>query len=213
MARYGIVQICPAGDKERDPVGRQWEQRLEVMRASMIYFRNNPSILFYEAGNTVITAEQMKQMLALRDKWDPHGGRVVGYRDNDQLAANQALTPIAEYYEVMIGQDPRSDMVTKPGEMFRGYSVERRDRAPIIEAEDFRDEGARRFWDDYSTPFFGFKKGPHDTYQYTSEDFALAGVKRYWEYLEDCISNVVDSTNSLYLNTELGSTASRYARP
>jgi beta-galactosidase len=189
MARYGIVQIFPAGDKERDPLGRQWEQRLEVMRASMIYFRNNPSILFYEAGNTVITVEQMKQMIALRDKWDPHGGRVVGYRDNDQLAANQALTPIAEYYEVMIGQDPRTDLVTKPGEMFRGYSIERRDRAPIIEAEDFRDEGARRFWDDDSPPFFGFKKGPQDTYQYTSESFALAGVKRYWKYLENCISN------------------------
>src|ERR1017187_6631488 len=30
--RYGIIQICPGGDKERDTVGRQWEQRLEVMR-------------------------------------------------------------------------------------------------------------------------------------------------------------------------------------
>ena len=28
--RYGIIQICPAGDKERDAVGRQWDQRLEV---------------------------------------------------------------------------------------------------------------------------------------------------------------------------------------
>jgi beta-galactosidase len=47
-ARYGIVQICPAGDKERDAVGRQWEQRLEVMRDTMIYLRNNPSILFWK---------------------------------------------------------------------------------------------------------------------------------------------------------------------
>ena len=35
--------------------GRQWDQRMEVMRDSMIYFRNNPSILFWEAGNTVVT--------------------------------------------------------------------------------------------------------------------------------------------------------------
>ncbi|MHB8889043.1 MAG: glycoside hydrolase family 2 protein [Acidobacteriaceae bacterium] len=189
MARYGIIQICPAGDKERDAVGRQWEQRVEVMRASMIYFRNNPSILFYEAGNTVITVEQMKQMIALRNQWDPHGGRVVGYRDNDDVAANTALTPIAEYYGVMIGQAPQTDLVTKPGEIFRGYSVARRDRAPIIEAEDFRDEGARRFWDDDSPPYFGFKKGPADTYQYTSESFALAGIKRYWEYWTNRISN------------------------
>ena len=73
IARYGIVQICPAGDKERDATGRQWEQRVEVMRASMIYFRNNPSILFWEAGNTVVTVPQMEEMIALRKRWDPHG--------------------------------------------------------------------------------------------------------------------------------------------
>jgi len=31
--------------------------------------------------------------------------------------------------------------------MFRGASADRRDRAPLVEAEDFRDECARRFWD------------------------------------------------------------------
>lgn len=189
MARYGIVQICPAGDKERDPIGRQWDQRVEVMRNSMISFRNNPSILFWEAGNTVLTAEQMEQMVALRKQWDPNGGRVIGYRDNDNIAANAALTPISEYYEVMIGQAPQTDALSTPDTLFRGYSAQRRDRAPIIETEDFRDEGARRFWDDDSPPFFGFKKGPNDTYQYTSESFALAGVKRYWEYWKNRISN------------------------
>jgi beta-galactosidase len=189
MARYGIIQICPAGDKERDVVGRQWEQRLEVMRSSIVYFRNNPSVLFWEAGNTIVTAEQMEQMIALRKQWDPNGGRLLGYRDNDNVAANTALTPLSEYYEVMIGQAPQADQLTDPTTLFRGYSAERRDRAPIIESEDFRDEGARRFWDDYSPPYFGFKKGPNDTYQYTSESFALAGVKRYWEYWENRISN------------------------
>jgi beta-galactosidase len=189
MACYGIVQVCPAGDKERDVVGRQWDQRVEVMRSSMIYFRNNPSILFWEAGNTVVTAEQMQQMVALRKQWDPNGGRLLGYRDNDNIAANTALTPLSEYYEVMIGQAPQTDQLTDPTTLFRGYSAERRDRAPIIESEDFRDEGARRFWDDYSPPYFGFKKGPNDTYQYTSESFALAGVKRYWEYWKNRISN------------------------
>jgi beta-galactosidase len=189
MARYGIVQICPAGDKERDAVGRQWDQRVDVMRSSIVYFRNNPSILFWEAGNTVVTAEQMEQMIALRKQWDPNGGRLLGYRDNDNVIANTALTPLSEYYEVMIGQAPQTDQLTDPTTLFRGYSAERRDRAPIIESEDFRDEGARRFWDDYSPPYFGFKKGPNDTYQYTSESFALAGVKRYWEYWKNRISN------------------------
>ena len=145
FARFGIVQVCPAGDKERDVTGRQWDQRVEVMRDSMIYFRNNPSILFWEAGNTVVTPEQMQQMVDLRKQWDPDGGRVMGYRDNDSAAMNEALTPIAEYYGVMIGQAPQADLVTEPRPVFRGYSVERRDRAPLIETEDFRDEGARRY--------------------------------------------------------------------
>jgi beta-galactosidase len=73
--------------------------------------------------------------------------------------------------------------------MFRGYSAVRRDRAPLIETEDFRDEGARRFWDDFSPPYFGFKKGPNDTWQYTSESFALAAVARYRAYWDNRISN------------------------
>ena len=79
--KAGLIEVCPAGDKEGDPVldrrlrpavaTRQWEQRMEVMRASMIYFRNHPSILFWEAGNSVITPEHMRQMVALRKEWDP----------------------------------------------------------------------------------------------------------------------------------------------
>jgi len=189
FARFGIIQTCPAGDKERDVTGRQWDQRVEVMRNSIIYFRNNPSILFWEAGNTVVAPEQMQQMVDLRKQWDPDGGRVIGTRGDGNIAANTATTPIAEYYGVMIGQDKGTEALKMPTDMFRAYSAERRDRAPIVETEDFRDEGARRFWDDYSPPYFGFKKGPNDTYQYTSESFAVAGVKRYWDYWQNRISN------------------------
>ena len=194
FARFGIVQVCPAGDKERDVTGRQWDQRLEVMRASIIYFRNNPSILFWEAGNTVIAPEQMTQMVELRKQWDQNGGRVMGSRGNDDVKTNTANTPIAEYYGVMIGQDKQTDALKAPSDMFRAYSAERRDRAPIIETEDFRDEGARRMWDDFSPPYYKAKKGPNDTwtrsgYLYTSESFALAGIERYWEYWQNRISN------------------------
>jgi beta-galactosidase len=187
--RFGIIQICPGGDKERDAVGRQWEQRMEVTRDSMIYFRNHPSILFWEAGNTVVTVEHIQQMVALRKQWDQDGGRVIGARGNDNVELNTATTPIAEFYGVMIGQDRRTDQLSSPTGMFRGYSAQRRDRAPLIETEDFRDEGARRFWDDFSPPYFGFKKGPNDTYQYTSESFALAAVARYRAYWDNRISN------------------------
>ncbi len=187
--RFGIVEVAPAGDKERDVQGRQWEQRLEVMEDTIIYHRNSPSILFWEAGNTVVTAAHITQMVDLRKKWDPHGMRVMGARGNDDVNTNTATTPIAEFYGVMIGQDPKTDRLTSPTDMFRAYSAQRRDRAPLIETEDFRDEGARRFWDDFSPPYFGFKKGPDDTYNWNSETFALAGAGRYYDYAVNMISN------------------------
>jgi beta-galactosidase len=183
--RTGIIQVCPAGDKEKDVTGRQWEQRMEVMRDTIIYFRSSPSILFWEAGNNSITPEHMQQMVDLRKELDPSGGRVMGCRTlNDPDA-----TPVAEYYGIMIGQDPRADALTNRTDLFRAYSTERRDRAPLIETEDFRDEAARRFWDDFSPPHFGFKKGANDTYSWNSETFCLAAAGRYHDYVLNKISN------------------------
>jgi len=198
--KYGIAIVCPAGDKEKDAQDRQWDQRAEVMRDSMIFFRNNPSILFWEAGNTYVTPDQMVQMVALRKQWDPNGGRVVGTRDGGN---DTALTPVSEFYGVMIGQDPKTNAIIQPGQIFRGYSVDRRDKAPLIETEDFRDEAPRGIWDDYSPPTFGFK--PHivigrqgaggdpgpggDGYHWNSETFALAATTRYVTYVQNRIDN------------------------
>jgi beta-galactosidase len=183
--KAGIVEVCPAGDKEGDAQGRQWEQRAKVMRDSMIYFRNNPSILFWEAGNSGVTTPHLQQMIDLQKQYDPNGGRVVGCRTLNQESA----TPIAGYFGVMIGQDRRTDELTNRTAMFRAYSAERRDRAPLIETEDFRDEAARRFWDDFSPPHFGFKKGPNDTYDWNSETFCIAAAGRYHDYFSNIISN------------------------
>jgi beta-galactosidase len=168
--RFGIVEVAPAGDKEEDAQGRQWEQRVEVMRDTIIYLRNNPSVLFWEAGNTGVTASQMQQMVDLRKQFDLHGGRVMGCRS----LTDPGATAATEWFGTMLGGP---------------YSAEVRDKAPLIETEDFRDEGARRFWDDYSPPYFGFKKGPNDTWDYNSETFALAQVKRYWSFWSERISN------------------------
>ena len=195
LDRAGITEVCPAGDKEMDPAldkrlpaasaAREWAQRVEVMRDSMIYFRNHPSILFWEAGNNGVTAAHLQEMVDLRKQYDPNGGRAVGCRTLNDPAA----TPIAEYFGVMIGQDPRTDALKSPTELFRAYSAERRDRAPFIETEDFRDEAARRFWDDFSPPHFGFQKGPEDTYAWNSETFCVAAAERYHEYVLNRISN------------------------
>jgi beta-galactosidase len=183
--KNGIIEVCPAGDKEKDVEGRQWEQRVEVMRDAMIYFRNSPSILFWEAGNNHIATEHLQQMVDLRKELDPNGGRVMGCRTLNDPGA----TPVAEYFGVMIGQDKRTDALASPTEMFRAYSAERRDRAPFIETEDLRDEGARRFWDDFSPPHFGFKPGPNDTWHWNSETFCLAAAGRYQDYVFNKISN------------------------
>ncbi len=189
--RYGIIEICPAGDKEKDAEGRQWEQRLEVMRNTMIHYRNDPSILFWESGNNGITAEHMRQMYMLKRKWDPHGGRAIGCRS---LKDPDAI-PFAEYFGVMVGEDPRTDELKTYTDTFRGYSAQRRDLAPLIECEDFRDEAARRFWDNYSPPFFGFKPGPLDTYHWNQESFCIAAIKRYVDYYSQIITNT-DSERS-----------------
>jgi beta-galactosidase len=181
----GIIEVCPAGDKEKDAQGRQWEQRLEVMRDSMIYFRNQPSVVFWEAGNNGVTTDHLKQMVDLRKQWDPNGGRALGCRTLNEPGA----TPIAEYFGVMIGQDRRTDELNDHRTMFRAFSFERRDRAPFVETEDFRDEAARRFWDDFSPPHFGFKPGPNDTYNWNSETFCLAAAERYHAYAINMISN------------------------
>jgi beta-galactosidase len=193
--KYGIVEVCPAGDKERLVTGRQWDQRIEVMRDTMIFYRNNPSILFWEAGNTIVTPEQMVQMVALRKQWDPHGGRVMGTRDNDLADANKALTPMSEFFGVMIGQAPQTDQITGD-DIFRGYSIARRDKAPLIETEDFRDEAGRNVWDEFSPPHFGFKPKsgviggrPVDTWHWNSETFCLAGATRYASYVRNRIDN------------------------
>jgi len=168
--RFGIVEVAPAADKEEDAQGQQWEQRVAVMRDSIIYLRNNPSILFWEAGNTGVTGPQMEQMVALRKEYDPHGGRTMGCRSLQQPGA----VAVAEWWGTMLGGP---------------YNDSARDRMPIVETEDFRDESSRRIWDDFSPPYYGFKKGPNDTWNYNSETFAVAQVKRYWNYYSNRISN------------------------
>ena len=76
--RVGLIESMPAGDAEGDPHGRQWQARVELMRDAIIYNRNNPSILFYESGNKGISEEHMRDMLAVRNEFDPHGGRAIG---------------------------------------------------------------------------------------------------------------------------------------
>jgi hypothetical protein len=150
--RVGLIQSMPAGDSEGDVQGRRWEQRVALMRDSIIYNRNNPSILFYECGNKGISDEHMREMKAIRDQFDPHGGRAIGARE--MLAST-----VAEYGGEMLYVDKSS---TKP----------------VWAHEYSRDESARAFWDNDSPPFH--KDEP--LYNRNQDSQAIEDVMRWDDY-------------------------------
>jgi len=165
LDRVGLIQAMPAGDSERDVDDRRWGQRVEAMRDAIVYFRNHPSILFYEAGNKGVSAAHMAEMRALRDRYDPHGGRAAGSRE----MLGGALQDVAEY----------------GGEMLY---INKSARNPMWAMEYMRDEGARKFWDDFSPPFHKDGDGPPykgqsaATYNRNGDSFALETVRRWHDY-------------------------------
>ncbi|MDI9418813.1 MAG: glycoside hydrolase family 2 TIM barrel-domain containing protein [Bacillota bacterium] len=179
--KYGIVCVQPAGDKEKDVEGRQWDQRVEVMRDTIIYFRNSPSILFWEAGNASITAEHMREMVGLRRALDPYG-RPMGCRS---LEDPQAVAE-SEWVGTMLGRRVRDR------EKYHEHGKWIRDQRAIIETEYHREESPRRVWDDFSPPDFDYinvftgangAKQPHkDAWDLTQEDFIIHHVYGYYEF-------------------------------
>ncbi len=179
--KYGVVSVSPAGDKEADPKGRGWSQRVEAMRDGIIYFRNSPSILFWEVGNNAVTAEHMQEMTDLRKLVDPDGGRFMGCRTlttKEQIAA-------AEWVGTMIY---RHDQKAKDSMNAIGRQM------PMLETEYKREESPRRVWDRYSPPDYdyvnkwlgksGKKTDGFDIWDLTQEDFCVttAGSKDGYAY-------------------------------
>ncbi|TFW34641.1 glycoside hydrolase family 2 protein [Massilia horti] len=163
--RLGMMQAMPAGDSEADVTGRRWEQRISVMRDAVIYNRNNPSIIFYESGNRGVSEEHMREMKALRDQYDPYGGRASGSRE--MLSAK--LQQVAEY----------------GGEMLY---INKSARIPMWAMEYSRDEGARKFWDNLTPPFHKDGDGPlhkgqdASPYNRNQDSHAIENVKRWYDY-------------------------------
>jgi beta-galactosidase len=200
--KAGIVNIAPAGDKETDVTGVQWTQRTNVMRASMIYLRNNPSVLFWEAGNNGITAAHMQEMNNLKTTWDPNGGRASGCRDLSDAGG----APYSQYFGTMVAYSstwtPAND-----ADYFRGYSNNYRNQSPIIECEDERDEAARRFWDKFSPPHYGFTAGANDTYHWDSESIITGDSTTSWQ----AAITRLNIWLNLYTIRNTSSATSRYA--
>lgn len=160
--RVGLIQAMPAGDSEKDVSGRQWEMRKEVMRAAIIYNKNNPSIIFYECGNEMIGEEHMAEMIAIRDQYDPHGGRAIGSRE-------MLDSKLAEW----------------GGEMLY---MNKSDKHPMWGTEYCRDEGLRKFWDNESYPYHKDGEGALDrraqapVYDRNMESYSTQMVERWHDY-------------------------------
>ena len=160
--RVGLIQAMPAGDAEKDIEGCRWEQRVELMRDAIIYNRNNPSILFYEGGNESISRDHMLQLKAVRDRFDPHGGRAVGSREMLDIVE-------AEY----------------GGEMLY---VNKSAKHPMWQMEYCRDEGLRKYWDEWSYPFHKegagplYRNAPAHEYNHNMDAFAVEMVRRWYDY-------------------------------
>lgn len=160
--RLGLIQAMPAGDAEKDVNDRRWGQRVELMRDAIIYNRNNPSIIFYECGNESISEEHMQEMVELRDKYDPYGGRAIGSREMLDSKA-------AEY----------------GGEMLY---INKSARHPMWAMEYMRDEGLRKYWDNHSPPFHIDGAGPlyrnkdASAYNRNQDSHAIEVVRRWYDY-------------------------------
>ena len=162
--RVGLIQAMPAGDAEKDVEGRRWVQRTELMRDAIIYNRNNPSIIFYESGNESISETHMAEMKAIRDKYDANGGRAIGSRE-------MLDSKVAEY----------------GGEMLY---INKSARIPMWMTEYSRDEGLRKYWDEFSPPFHKdgdgplYKNQPANEYNRNQDSHAIEDVVRWFDYYE-----------------------------
>ena len=160
--RVGLPQAMPAGDAEKDVEGARWEQRKAVMRDAIIYNRNNPSILFYEGGNESISREHMLELKQIRNQYDPYGGRAIGSRE--MLDIDEA-----EY----------------GGEMLY---INKSHKHPMWAMEYCRDEGLRKYWDEYSYPFHKegdgplYRGKPANDYNHNMDQFAVEMVRRWYDY-------------------------------
>lgn len=170
--RVGLMEAMPAGDAEHDIEGVRWNQRVALMRDAIIYNRNNPSVIFYECGNESISESHMKEMKGLRDLYDAHGGRAIGSRE-------MLDSKIAEYGGEMLYTNKSAHI-------------------PMWAMEYSRDEGSRKYWDDYTPPFHKDGDGPKEywsaatnsmikrsdanVYNRNMESHAVENVKRWYEF-------------------------------
>jgi beta-galactosidase len=151
----GLAVQQPGVDGESDTRGAAWKIRAAAFRDTLIYFRNNPSILAWEGGNQKVSSAHVRELHDHLDQYDPHGGRAFTFRRADQV--------VAEFMDIGVGTEGGREIV----------------HLPVVEGEYNREESPRRVWDDFSPPNFGYPEGAGQTYDLTSEEFAVNQVSQF----------------------------------
>jgi beta-galactosidase len=157
--QLGIIVEQPGVDGEGDAVGEAWKLRASAFRDMLIYFRNHPSILIWEGGNQKVTREHARELRVHIDAFDSKSGRAFTFRRADETTG-----------EVM-----DIDLGTEGGRQVP--------RLPVVEGEYNREESPRRVWDAFSPPKFGYPEAKGQTYQLTSEQYAVNEISQYMSKL------------------------------
>ncbi len=151
----GLIADQPGVDGESDTVGAAWKIRADAFRDTIIFFRNDPSILIWEGGNQKVTRAHADELRDLVDEYDPHGGRAYAHRRADAVTG--------EFMDVTIGTEGSHEVAS----------------LPVVEGEYDREESPRRVWDDESPPTFGYAAARGQIYDLTSEQYAVDEVRQY----------------------------------
>ncbi len=148
--KLGVVMVCPATATENDEtVAINWTQKVADMRDVCVYFRNNPSVYFWEGNNGDLSATHMQNMMDVTAQFDPGNVDITpgrDYRDNTRLIGTRAAGT---------GADAAQRQYSSPIE-----SNVRDANRPIWDAEYARGECPRRVWDNYTpmlNPFWDGK--------------------------------------------------------
>jgi beta-galactosidase len=153
--QLGLLVLQPGVDGEGDAQGEAWTLRAAAFRDMLIYYRNHPSIIIWEGGNQKVTRDHARELRGLMDTLDPHGGRAYAHRRPDAATA--------EFMDVDLGTEGGRESA----------------HLPVVEAEYDREESPRRVWDEFSPPNFGYPEAKGQTYQLTSEQYAVNQIEQW----------------------------------
>jgi beta-galactosidase len=151
----GIIADQPGVDGESDTVGAPWRIRADAFRDAVIYYRNDPSILIWEGGNQKVTPAHADELRHDVEEYDPNGGRAYAHRRADEATG--------QFMDLTIGTEGSHEVA----------------RLPVVEGEYDREESPRREWDDFSPPDFGYPQARGQTYDLTSEAYAIDEISQY----------------------------------